>query len=62
MGINVINSSKNETNSSFISTVNIHDTPSSIKYKYLRALKSMISEENKKPRDNKKVRSSNDST
>jgi len=54
MIINTANSTKNETHSSLINTLNIHDTPSSIKHKYLRILKDMKLEENKKLKTNRK--------
>jgi len=40
MEMNTINTPKNKNDSSLINTVNIHDTPSLIKYKYLNLLKN----------------------
>jgi len=41
MSINAVKSTENETDSSLMNPLNIHDTPSSSKYKYFRALINM---------------------
>jgi len=59
MDINIINSCNDKIKSSLNNSVNIHDTPSSMKHKYLCALKGTGIEDSKKSVDVKETNSNN---
>ena len=62
MNRNTTISSTNKINSSPINSINIHDTPASIKYKYLKLLKNTILESHKKSVGANKISSQDDVT